>query len=59
MFGIALVFGIVCVEVYPMNTPVWFIFVLLALSILFMGPLALLNAFSGVSFGLLYLDNNC
>lgn len=55
IFAITIAIAIVCLKVYPMETPVWFLFVIVGLSIVFMPPLLLLQATTGTNFGLLYL----
>lgn len=49
---LALVFAIVCVKVYPANTPVWGIFLVLAINAVFVGPLCLIYAITGYYFTL-------
>lgn len=48
----ALVFAIVCVKVYPANTPVWGIFLVLGVNIIFVGPLCIIYAITGYYFTL-------
>jgi OPT family small oligopeptide transporter len=48
---ISAVVGIVVVEVYPVNTPVWTIFAIAALSAIFLIPSALLKAHANVGMG--------
>ncbi|KAH3666328.1 hypothetical protein OGAPHI_004517 [Ogataea philodendri] len=48
----ALVFAIVCVEVYPANTPVWGIFLVLAINVVFVMPLCVIYAVTGYYFTL-------
>ena len=55
VFVLTIVIAIVCVEVYPMDTPVWFLFVIIGISLAFMAPLLILQAVTGTNFGLLYL----
>jgi OPT family small oligopeptide transporter len=55
VFILTLVIAIVCVKVYPVNIPVWFLFVIIGLSLVFMAPLLVLQAVTGCNFGLLYL----
>ena len=38
-----------------MDTPVWFLFVMIGISIAFMAPLLILQAVTGTDFGLVYL----
>lgn len=55
VFIVTVVIAIICVEVYPLNVPVWFLFVIIGLSLAFMAPLLVLQAVTGCNFGLLYL----
>ncbi|KAG7831645.1 hypothetical protein KL920_001165 [Ogataea angusta] len=48
----ALVFAIVCVKVYPANTPVWGIFLVLAINLVFVVPLNVIYAVTGYYFTL-------
>lgn len=49
---IALVLGIVCVEHYPTNTPVWGIFFALGINFVFLIPITIIYSATGFSFGL-------
>lgn len=49
---VALVFGIVCVEIYPTNTPVWGIFFALGINFVFLIPITIIYSVTGFSFGL-------
>lgn len=49
---IALVFAIVCVKVYPANTPVWGIFLVLGINAVFVIPLCIIYAVTGYYFTL-------
>lgn len=49
---VALVFAIVCAEVYPTNTPVWGIFMMIGLNLVFVIPLCLIYAITGYYFTL-------
>ncbi|GMM36991.1 hypothetical protein DASC09_043160 [Saccharomycopsis crataegensis] len=49
---VALVFAIVCVKVYPANTPVWGIFLMLALNAVVVIPFCLIYAITGYYFTL-------
>jgi OPT family small oligopeptide transporter len=49
---ICIVLAIVFVEIFPVDSPVWLIFLLLAFNILFMIPLSILTATTGTDFGL-------
>lgn len=49
---IALVLGIVMVEHYPTNTPVWGLFFTLGINFLFLIPITLIYSVTGFSFGL-------
>lgn len=49
---IAVVLGIVCVEVYPTHTPVWSIFFGLAIGIIFLIPIGLLYSVTNFSLSL-------
>ncbi|ANB15129.1 Opt2p [Sugiyamaella lignohabitans] len=49
---ISLVLGIIFVEIYPTNTPVWGIFFALGINFVFLIPLTLIYSSTGFSFGL-------
>lgn len=49
---ISIVLGIVMVEHYPTNTPVWGIFFTLGINFIFLIPISLIYAVTGFSFGL-------
>lgn len=49
---ISLVFGILCVKLYPAETPVWSLFFALALNFVFLIPLSIIYATTGFQFGL-------
>lgn len=49
---IAIALGIVCVEKYPTNTPVWGIFFTLGINFIFLIPITLIYSVTGFSFGL-------
>lgn len=49
---ISIVFGILCVELYPTQTPVWGIFFALGLNFVFLIPLTALLSATGWGFGL-------
>lgn len=49
---IALVFGILAVELYPTNTPVWGIFFALGINFIFLIPITIIYSVTGFSFGL-------
>lgn len=49
---ISIVLAIVCVEVYPTNTPVWGIFFAVAINFIFLVPMTSIYAATGVSFEL-------
>ncbi|KAL7666065.1 OPT family small oligopeptide transporter [[Candida] zeylanoides] len=49
---IALVLAIVCVEIYPTQTPVWTLFFALGINLVFLIPLTALASSTGFSFGL-------
>lgn len=49
---ISLVFGILCVQLYPAETPVWSLFFALALNFIFLIPLSIIYATTGFQFGL-------
>ncbi|EEQ38622.1 hypothetical protein CLUG_02748 [Clavispora lusitaniae ATCC 42720] len=49
---ISIVLAILCVKVYPADTPVWGIFFALAINFIFLIPLSLVYATTGFSFGL-------
>lgn len=49
---ISLVLGIICVEIYPAQTPVWAIFFALAINFIFLIPFTIINATTGYSIGL-------
>lgn len=49
---ISIVFGILCVKVYPANTPVWGIFFTIGINFVFLIPLTLIQAVTGFGFGL-------
>lgn len=49
---ISIVFAILCIKLYPMNTPVWTIFFALGINFVFLIPLTLLYSITGFSFGL-------
>ncbi|KAM9937019.1 hypothetical protein OXX80_003435 [Metschnikowia pulcherrima] len=49
---ISIVLAIVCVEVYPMETPVWSIFFAVGINFVFLIPLTLVYSITGFSFGL-------
>ncbi|SGZ49942.1 CIC11C00000002316 [Sungouiella intermedia] len=48
----SLVFAIICVKVYPAETPVWGIFFALAMNFIFLIPLTAVYSVTGFSFGL-------
>ncbi|RCK58967.1 Oligopeptide transporter 2 [Candida viswanathii] len=49
---ISLILAIICVKVYPAQTPVWGIFFALGINVLFLVPLTSIYARTGFSFGL-------
>ncbi len=49
---ISFIFAIIILEVYPLNTPVWTIFFVMGINLVFLIPMNLLNAIAGVSVGL-------
>lgn len=49
---ISLVLGIVMVEHYPTNTPVWGIFFTIGINFIFLIPITLIYSVTGFSFGL-------
>lgn len=49
---ISVVLSIVCVKIYPAQTPVWTIFFALAINLVFLVPLTMLRAITGTTFGL-------
>lgn len=49
---ISLVFGIIMVEHYPTNTPVWGIFFTIGINFIFLIPITLIYSVTGFSFGL-------
>lgn len=49
---LSIVFGILCVKLYPANTPVWGIFFTVGINFVFLIPLTLIYAVTGFSFGL-------
>ncbi|CAH2355444.1 oligopeptide transporter 2 [[Candida] railenensis] len=49
---ISIVLAILCVELYPTETPVWAIFFAVAINFVFLIPLTLLASSTGYSFGL-------
>ncbi|KAL6454626.1 OPT2 Oligopeptide transporter 2 [Candida maltosa Xu316] len=49
---IALVLAIICVQIYPADTPVWTIFFILAISVIFLIPLTTILARTGFTFGI-------
>lgn len=49
---ISLVLGIICVEIYPTNTPVWGIFFTIGINFVFLVPLVLVFAVTGQQLGL-------
>lgn len=49
---ISVVLGIVCVEIYPTDTPVWGIFFTLGINLVFLVPLCLVFAVTGQQLGL-------
>ncbi|GEQ68739.1 hypothetical protein JCM33374_g2407 [Metschnikowia sp. JCM 33374] len=49
---ISVVLAILCVKLYPMNTPVWTIFFALGINFVFLIPLTLVYSITGFSFGL-------
>ncbi|KAJ8143157.1 hypothetical protein OY671_003715 [Metschnikowia pulcherrima] len=49
---ISIVLAIICVEVYPMETPVWSIFFAVGINFVFLIPLTLIYSITGFSFGL-------
>lgn len=49
---ISIVLAILCVELYPTNTPVWGIFFALGINFVFLIPLTLIQAITGFQFGL-------
>lgn len=49
---VAVVLAVVCVKVYPAETPVWGIFFALAINFVFLIPLTVLASVTGMSFGL-------
>ncbi|KAM9898297.1 hypothetical protein OXX69_009937 [Metschnikowia pulcherrima] len=52
IMALALVFAIVCVKIYPANTPVWGIFLMLGLNVVFVVPFCLIYAITGYYFTL-------
>lgn len=52
VLAISLILGIVCVEVYPTETPVWGIFFALGLSLIFLIPLGLVASTTGIMISL-------
>lgn len=48
----SIVLGVVCVSVYPSQTPVWGIFFALGMNFVFLIPLTSINSTAGFSFGL-------
>ncbi|GEQ68735.1 hypothetical protein JCM33374_g2403 [Metschnikowia sp. JCM 33374] len=49
---ISIVLAILCVKLYPMETPVWTIFFALGINFVFLIPLTLIYSITGFSFGL-------
>ncbi|GEQ68736.1 hypothetical protein JCM33374_g2404 [Metschnikowia sp. JCM 33374] len=49
---ISIVLSILCVKLYPMETPVWTIFFALAINFVFLIPLTLIASITGFGFGL-------
>lgn len=49
---ISFIFAIIILKVYPLETPVWTIFFVLGINLVFLVPMNLLNAIAGVSIGL-------
>ena len=49
---LALVFGIVGFQVYPLHVPVWTLFATIAICICFLIPMAILNSMANVSFAM-------
>ncbi|OBA20920.1 OPT-domain-containing protein [Metschnikowia bicuspidata var. bicuspidata NRRL YB-4993] len=49
---ISIVLAIICVEVYPMETPVWSVFFAVGINFVFLIPLTLVYSITGFSFGL-------
>lgn len=49
---ISIVLAILCVKIYPADTPVWGIFFALGMNLVFLIPLSLVYATTGFSFGL-------
>ena len=49
---ISVVLSIVCVKIYPAQTPVWTIFFALGMNLVFLVPLTILAAVTGTTFGL-------
>jgi OPT family small oligopeptide transporter len=49
---LALVFGIIGFEVYPLNVPVWTLFATIGICIVFLIPMAVLNSMANVSFAM-------
>lgn len=49
---LSVVLSIICVQVYPAQTPTWTIFFALAINLVFLVPLTMLRAVSGTTFGL-------
>ncbi|KAK9477816.1 OPT oligopeptide transporter protein-domain-containing protein [Lipomyces japonicus] len=53
---ISFVLGVVCIEVYPTNTPVWALVVVILLNFIFLIPLTYVLATTGFSFGMSILS---
>jgi len=51
LFG-AIIVSIVFLEIYPLNTPVWLIFLMIAINLVFAVPLSFLSATTGTNLGL-------
>jgi OPT family small oligopeptide transporter len=49
---VSLVFMILCVKVYPAETPVWGIFFAIAINFIFLVPITIISSVTGFSFGL-------
>ncbi|KAK9475197.1 OPT oligopeptide transporter protein-domain-containing protein [Dipodascopsis tothii] len=49
---VSLVLSIVCIKIYPTNTPVWALFVIILVNFVFLIPLTIIYSTTGFSFGL-------
>ncbi|GMM37617.1 hypothetical protein DASC09_049420 [Saccharomycopsis crataegensis] len=52
IIAVSLVFAILCVKLYPANTPVWGIFFTIGINVFFLIPITIIYSVTGFTFGL-------